>query len=284
MESTETVNPNGANSEDVGETESTGSTVVVTTGRKRIPRGLAPPALSLAEAIEVVTRFYEEAGGESSFDLLARITDNSPASSVFAKKVAALRNYNLIEDENRIVRLSPLGFRIAAPHEPAEMMEAAKEAFLNVEIYAKAYDRYKGRILPQDEFLINTFASYVPKELAEEWVEKFKASAHAAGLLEERNGKTQVRETVRIPKEAQEPPPPVELKGGEPLIEERKETPRPPTPSLPNVIRTPLPLGPGRLAYIELPEDWKPSELKKLLRLLALSLGDIEDEEKLGMG
>lgn len=255
----------------------------ITVSRKRIPRGLAPPLLSLIEAIDVIVRFYEEAGGESSFDLLARITDNSPASSVFSKKVAALRNYNLIEDENRIVRLSPLGFRITAPHEPAERMEAAKEAFLNVEIFAKAYDRYKGRILPQDEFLTNAFGSYyVPRELAGEWVEKFKASLDAAGLLEERNGKPQVRETVLIPREVQELPPPVEVKEVEPIKESVA-----PLPTLvltsPDVIRTPLPLGPGRLAYIELPNDWKPSELKKLLRLLALSLGDVEDEQNLGL-
>lgn len=251
-------------------------------GRKRIPRGLAPPTLSLEEAISIITKFYEDAGGESSFDLLSQITGNSSASSVFTRKIASLRNYNLISDENRVVTLTPLGFRIAAPHEPAEMVEAAKEAFLNIEVFAKAYDRYKGRILPQDEFLINAFTAYVPKDLAAEWVEKFKASAGIAGLLEERNGKLQVRETARVPQQAQESAPPVEVKEAEPVIE-RKETSFTPSPSSPEIIRTPLPLGPGRLAYIELPKDWKPSELKKLLRLLALSLGDIEDEQKLGL-
>ena len=162
-------------------------------------------------------------------------------------------------------------------------MEAAKEAFLSIETFAKAYERYKGRILPQDEFLTNTFTNYVPKDLAPEWVEKFKASAGIAGLLEERNGKLQVRETVRIPKDVQEPEPPIEAKEAEPAAERKEPPPTTAVASTPDVIRTPLPLGPGRLAYIELPKDWKPSELKKLLRLLALSLGDVEDEQSLGL-
>ena len=45
----------------------------------------------------------------------------------------------------------------------------------------------------------------------------------------------------------------------------------------PKVIRTPIPLGPGRLAHVELPADWKPKELKKLLKMLELALGDDEE-------
>lgn len=39
-------------------------------------------------------------------------------------------------------------------------------------------------------------------------------------------------------------------------------------------IRLPLPLGPNRLAYVELPSDWDKKELSKLLKLLEISLGD----------
>jgi len=36
----------------------------------------------------------------------------------------------------------------------------------------------------------------------------------------------------------------------------------------------PLPLGPTRLAYIQLPENWEPKELAKLVKLLEIALGD----------
>ena len=39
-------------------------------------------------------------------------------------------------------------------------------------------------------------------------------------------------------------------------------------------VHMPLPLGPGRLAYIQLPPDWKREELPKLIKLLQISLGD----------
>lgn len=44
------------------------------------------------------------------------------------------------------------------------------------------------------------------------------------------------------------------------------------TPS--DVTRMPIPLGLGRLAYIELPRDWKSNELKKLISMLELMLSE----------
>lgn len=245
----------------------------------KYPRGSKPPALSLDEAAEIITTFYEDTAGEASYDALSNITDNSPGSSVFINKLAALKNYGLMADENRVLSLTELGFSVAAPHTPADRVEALKEAFLKVDNFKNAYEKYKGRLLPQDEFLRNAFTSWVPVDLASEWVETFKSSADIAGLLEERNGKLQVRESVRIPEgEKEEAPAPV-LKEAEAPPSRIEESQAPHT--LPaGVIRTPLALGPGRLAYIELPKDWKPAELKKLLRLLALSLGDDADFEE----
>ncbi len=42
------------------------------------------------------------------------------------------------------------------------------------------------------------------------------------------------------------------------------------------LARVPIPLGPNRLAYIELPNDWKSRELPKLLKLLEIALGEEE--------
>jgi hypothetical protein len=201
--------------------------------RKRIPRGAAPPALDLNEAADVITRFYEDTGGEASYDSLSSITNNSSGSSVFAKKIAALRNYALIFDENRFVTLTELGLRIAAPHDPADRIQALNVAFQNNEIFAKAYERYKGRILPQDEFLINAFTTWVPRELSEEWMQKFKSSMDAAGLLDVRpDGRFQVRESVRRPEPEKEvtPPPPPEETPLPPPINNARQFVEPPPP------------------------------------------------------
>lgn len=250
---------------------------------QRLKKGTVPPMLSLEEVAPIITSYYEQTGGEqTSYDPLSAITKNSSGSSVFWRKLVTIRNYGLIQEENRQLSLTPLGLRIAAPHDPADRIEALRQAFLNVEIFKNAYERYKGKILPLDEFLINAFTSYVPKELAPDWVEKFKSSARAAGLLEDRNGKVQVRESALTPApEAGKEKPPadskaesIEQSGG---VQQHIEAPPPA-----DVTRTPLPLGPGKLAYIELPSGWQSKDLKKLLRLLTLALGeDSEESEKI---
>ena len=247
-------------------------------------KGTVPPALSLEEVAPIITSYYEQTGGEqTTYDPLSSIMNNSRGSSVFWRKIATIRNYGLIQEENGSPSLTPLGLRIAAPHDPADRVEALKQAFLNIEIFKNAYERYKGKILPLDEYLENAFTSYVPKELAPEWVEKFKSSAYTAGLLEDRNGKVQVRESVLITApEAEKEKPPVdnagESTGRSDIVEHRTDPPPPPADG----TRTPLPLGPGKLAYIELPNGWQSKDLKKLLRLLTLALGeDSEESEKI---
>ena len=225
--------------------------------RKRVPKGAAPPALSLDEAATIVTRFYEDAGGEASYDPLSTIMGNSSASSVFTKKMATLKNYGLVMDENRFVTLTGLGFRVAAPEDPIGRVEALKEAFLENEIFARAYERYKGRILPQDEYLVNAFASWVPKELANDWMEKFKSSAGIAGLLEDRNGKLQVRESPRKPDiEIEDAPPP------KPQV----ETPPPP------IVDT----QPQVAATAPVPRSETPYEV--LIRILSPDMEEAEQE------
>jgi hypothetical protein len=55
------------------------------------------------------------------------------------------------------------------------------------------------------------------------------------------------------------------------------------TPQLPpldsSIIQMPIPLAPGRTAYIQLPHDWSARELKKLISILQLSLSAEEPEE-----
>ncbi len=44
--------------------------------------------------------------------------------------------------------------------------------------------------------------------------------------------------------------------------------------------KIPLPLGPNRLAHLELPPDWEQKELRKLIKLLEIALGDDEEVAK----
>ena len=64
-----------------------------------------------------------------------------------------------------------------------------------------------------------------------------------------------------------------------PPVQRDTKPPQPP-PANEYGDRLPLPLGPNRLAYIELPPDWDKKELRKLIKLLEISLGDDEEVVK----
>jgi hypothetical protein len=258
--------------------------------QRRIPRGAAPPGLSLGEAVEIATRLCEEAGGEAIYSQLSSITNNSPGSSTFIKKLTALKNYGLVQEEgkanNKMIRLTDdIGFIITAPKSEAERAEALRQAFLRIDLFSKLYEKFKGRLLPQDIFLVNTIADYVPREVAQTWLERFKQSAYAANLLEERSdGKTLVLEAIPTSQPKRQPEPEIKAEQAEERQPQQPQA-QPLAQSISDdAIRMPIALGPGRLAHIELPRDWKPTELKKLLAILKLSLGDDSEipDEKAG--
>jgi hypothetical protein len=59
------------------------------------------------------------------------------------------------------------------------------------------------------------------------------------------------------------------------------ENPKQPVSGTPGRLAPlPLPLGPNRLAFIELPADWNKKELRKLIKLLEISLGDDDEVAK----
>lgn len=195
-------------------------------GKKdRLPRGSVPPMLPLSDAVQITRDIYERAAGEASYDMLSTIMNNSPGSSSFVKKLAAIKNYGIVVEENKIVKVSALGRGIVAPKDEFEHAMSKKEAFLNIETFEKIYNRYKGKLLPQDEFLLNIFSEYVPKDLAPTWLDKFKRSAFEADLIVDRGeGKLQVRESLHVPHgEKQESPIKENEKAKEVQSDERRE-------------------------------------------------------------
>lgn len=167
--------------------------------KRRLPKGSKPPVLTLLEAVSVITDIYELAGGNVSLDALSQIVRNSRSSSTFSKKLTALRGYGLVEIENQDVRLSELGNRIVAAKSPAMKVKAIKEAFISVDVFARIYKQLCGKILPQDEYLVNFFTDFVPKDFSISWMERFKDSAAYAGVLLDRgDGKFQVIEDVAV--------------------------------------------------------------------------------------
>ena len=152
---------------------------------ERLKRGSNPPYIGLSDAFSLARGIYEQGGGMASYDVLSRLTGNSSSSSSFIKKVGALKAYGLATEQSDTLTLTENGMAIAAPTSELSASSAKKAALLNISVFAKIYERHKGKLLPADEFLKNIVEqdSGIPKELSETWVTAFKAASRAAGLL-----------------------------------------------------------------------------------------------------
>lgn len=166
--------------------------------KDRVARGEKPPYIDLGEAVQVIGLCYDRAGDEIPFDLFSEITGNTASSSSFTRKLATCRNFGLVTVTLSKITLTEIAERIFRPRDPHERQAALKDAFLSIDLFRRMYDKYLGKILPQDEYLANTFADYVPQDQAPKWVDRFVDSAQEAGLLLNRaDGKTQVIDGAR---------------------------------------------------------------------------------------
>jgi hypothetical protein len=248
---------------------------------ERIPRGSAPPALKLSDAVALVHKIYNKAGGSASNDTFSQIIGNTTTSSAFIRKLSAMRLYGLIDETSAIIMLTDLGNRIAAPRDIDDDLAAMKEAMLRVDTLNKIYERFKGRILPEDQFLKNILIQEfkVPREVATLWMFCFNDAATASHLLHQRSdGRMQVLEGLTAsPNNVNDSTPPSGKK------EASAYAVAPPVStgvdSTADLIL--IQLGRGRLVKLQLPEDWESGkDLKRLLKMLSLALSDEIPEEE----
>ncbi len=242
--------------------------------QRRLPKGTVPPALNLEEAIDIARKIHEMPGGVAPYSAAMDITGNSATSSVFGKKMMALRDFGIAvaDEKKKTVALTELGQKIVAPRDEEEHLRSLGQSFLSIGVFAKIYDRIKGRPLPQDHYMANTIGELVPRELAAGWLDKLKRSIKTAYLLDESrpDGKVYVLDKPQLIQAAQ---PSDEV----PPVKDEKRKLTEDSGEHADVVRTPIPLGVGRLAYIELPRDWDKREMKKLLKMLEIVLGDDEE-------
>jgi hypothetical protein len=227
---------------------------------ERKARIAQPPYLPLREAIRIAEQIYEAGGGTADRDVLTALLNNSVSSSSFVRKLQALRNYRLTSGMVPPVSLTDIGLAIVAPKDEASRSLSLKAAAIGPEPFRRTYERLKGKLLPQDEFLRNTFQHdlQLPKVVADAWVDSFKSALETARLLLPRpDGKIQVLEGASV--SAQTDP--------EPSMSERKDlsvATQEPGPSSARVDQplesrgdghsTKITLADGRLATIFIPD------------------------------
>lgn len=155
---------------------------------KRIGYKVRVPSMSFADAIQNIKLVSTLGGQEGSMDALSQVTGNSTSSSVFHQKIATLRSFGLITTDSGNYKLTPISMQIAQPDSQAAEQNGVFEALQAHELLNRILQNYKGKILPQKEFLANHIeSSYgIPSKLKLGWANYFISAAKFVGILYER--------------------------------------------------------------------------------------------------
>ena len=138
------------------------------------------PYGDLNDAVEVAKALHEHRGGSSDLGDLAAVLHSTLKSGTFRVRMATARIFGVIEGRGT-VGLSQLGRRIV---DPATEAQARVDAFLQVPLYNKIYERHSGATLPGDKGLENEMKDLgVSEKQAHRARQAFQRSAEQAGFF-----------------------------------------------------------------------------------------------------
>ena len=125
---------------------------------QRIASTISFPYSDIDDAISVSEGLLRAGGQPLTRDQLAAAMNQSPTSGAFNTKVATSRTFGVIETVAGKYQLTELGFEIA---DPSRQREAITQAFLNVDLYKRIYDEFRGkRLPPRPHGLENAFINF----------------------------------------------------------------------------------------------------------------------------
>ncbi len=181
-------------------------------------------ALGLVDALRMVEQIHRQgAGSDVPKTSLGHILGSKPTSSLFDRKVAALKSYGLIETRGEMIALTPLGKTYAMPTSAEEKSQIALQAFREVSLFDRLLSQYNGNPLPEiNQFFYNQVASTygISNEEVAKWIKEFMGAARHTGCLVSEQG----HDVVRLPDPVGAPLP--QLKGDAPTmnIQETQES------------------------------------------------------------
>ena len=165
------------------------------------------PYGDLDDALEVVLAIHSQAGTECETDQLAAFLNQSVKSGAFRLKLQAARMAGLIEVERGTVKLTALGRQAADENKRRRVMS---EAFLNIELYEKIFEKYKGHQLPPTAALEREMANLgVARKQTSKARQAFERCAEQSGFYND------TKDRLVRPMFRDSPPPPPEGKTGE---------------------------------------------------------------------
>lgn len=154
------------------------------------------PLMSLDEALRIPQAILDHYAGKPSQPLyVAKALNIDPNGSQFKLITGAAIGYGLIEGgaQASAISLTELARRILRPKVEGTDMKAKREAVLMPRIFKEFLTTYDSHPFPRQDIAINVLEDMgVPREKAEEVLQRIESSATSVGFLEEIKGKLYV--------------------------------------------------------------------------------------------
>jgi hypothetical protein len=143
---------------------------------------IAFPYGDLSDAVRIAEGLLKGGGVAMTRDQLAAAMNQAPGSGSFNMKVNTARTFGVLDSSAGKYQLTELGFEIA---DPARQKEAMARAFLNVELYRRTFEEFRGkRLPPRPHGLERAFVTFgvAPKQATNARL-AFEKSARMAGFF-----------------------------------------------------------------------------------------------------
>jgi len=157
---------------------------------------LSVPVIPLSKCIALIRQASTILKTGVTRENLAQAWGLSANSGWFNQQIAALRLYGLVEGRGKL-RLTSLAERLLYPVGDEELLEAKRDAWLNVEIIRLLYERLEGEI-PENDGLLMALLQDITEErrdkihehlqLVKSLYEEAVRDLQATGLVERKKG------------------------------------------------------------------------------------------------
>lgn len=144
------------------------------------------PKLSLEQALALPNALQRNGGNPLTAIDLATAINKSPGSSAIRTLNAAASGYGLSGGSYKTTfMMKDLGQAITSPTSPDERTLSLVAAALNPPLFRQVYDYYKGKKVPDKQFLMNTVVREfkVPQGSAQTFADIFLANMRFVGLV-----------------------------------------------------------------------------------------------------
>lgn len=148
---------------------------------KRVASAIQFPYSDMGDALNVAEGLLKGGGVSLTRDQLAAAMGLAPRGGGFATKIATAKMFGVIDTSSGKYELTDLGFEIV---DAGRQAEAKIKAFLNVPLYKRIYDEFRGKLLPpRPHGLERAIVNFgVTEKNARQARQAFERSARIAGF------------------------------------------------------------------------------------------------------